>query len=124
MWGLWRKTGQAFSSLANTEQMNELNLRGRLLTTLFRRGQANETIDVIGLARSCAVSVADVLVELDQLACAGLVGRLTDARPLPEVRLTMAGLACATALARLQAAEPAKPNRRSSLPLARARRAA
>jgi len=96
--------------------MNELNLRGRLLATLFRRGQVNENIDVLGLAEGCRGRLADVLVGLDQLARAGLV----DARRL---RLTLAGLACATALARHQAAR-AEEDRRSSPLLPSACRAA
>jgi hypothetical protein len=96
--------------------MNELNLRGRLLTTLFRRGQANENIDLFGLAESCACSPAEVRASLAQLAQAGLV----DAR---RARLTLAGLACATALARYQAA-PAERGRRSSPLLSSACRAA
>jgi len=70
--------------------MNEPRLCGRLLTRLFRNGQAGETTDIISLARSCGSDVLAVLRAMAALERAGLA----DARRL---RLTLSGLALAAA---------------------------
>jgi hypothetical protein len=70
--------------------MNEPRLCGRLLTRLFRNGQAGETTDIISLARGCGADVLAVLRAMAALERAGLA----DARRL---RLTLSGLALAAA---------------------------
>src|SRR5262245_16905157 len=70
--------------------MNEPRLCGRLLTRLFRNGQAGENTDIIGLSRSCGADVLAVLRAMAALERAGLA----DARRL---RLTLSGLALAAA---------------------------
>ena|SRR5687768_12647749 len=70
--------------------MNEPRLCGRLLTRLFRNGQAGETTDIISLARSSGSDVLAVLRAMAALERAGLA----DARRL---RLTLSGLALAAA---------------------------
>jgi hypothetical protein len=70
--------------------MNEPRLCGRLLTRLFRNGQAGETTDIISLAHSCGTDVLAVLRAMAALERAGLA----DARRL---RLTLSGLALAAA---------------------------
>jgi hypothetical protein len=70
--------------------MNEAKLCGRLLTRLFRRGQAGESIDIVTLAEEAGASVFAALKAMSVLERAGLA----DARRL---RLTLAGLALAAA---------------------------
>jgi hypothetical protein len=70
--------------------MNDPRLCGRLLTRLFRNGQAGETTDIISLAHRCGVDVLAVLRAMAALERAGLA----DARRL---RLTLSGLALAAA---------------------------
>jgi hypothetical protein len=70
--------------------MNEPKLCGRLLTQLFRRGQAGERIDIVSLAEEAGASVLAALKAMTALERAGLA----DARRL---RLTLSGLALAAA---------------------------
>jgi hypothetical protein len=79
--------------------MNEPRLSGRLLTRLFHSGQAGETADIIGLARSCGSDVLGVLRAMAALERAGLA----DARRL---RLTLSGLALAAALSGSEQTSP------------------
>jgi hypothetical protein len=87
--------------------MNEPNVWGRLLLSLLRRGQDNETVDLFALAGDCATSSFELLRALEALQSRGLV----DARRL---RLSLDGLAVAQAL-RSQSARPvAETERRKS----------
>jgi hypothetical protein len=94
--------------------MNEPKLCGRLLTQLFRRGQAGETIDIVTLADEAGTSVLAALKAMTALEGAGLA----DARRL---RLTLAGLALAAAFSERH---PAGDELRSSRPVLSARDAA
>ncbi|HTV19607.1 MAG TPA: hypothetical protein VMG12_13070 [Polyangiaceae bacterium] len=97
--------------------MNEPRLCGRLLTRLFRNGQASENTDIIGLARSCDADVLSVLRAMAALERAGLA----DARRL---RLTLSGLALAAAFSEPERSASPRRERRSGRSLPSARRAA
>ena len=94
--------------------MNEPKLCGRLLTQLFRRGQAGERIDIVSLAEESGSSVLAALKAMTALERAGLA----DARRL---RLTLSGLALAAAFSERQ---PAGDEMRTSRPVLSARDAA
>ena len=98
--------------MANTERMNEPRLCGRLLTTLFRCGRDNETIDIIGLAGRCGAELPAVRRAMTALERAGLAdaGRL---------RLTLAGLALGAALSEPSERERVEQRPRRGLPRAR-----
>jgi hypothetical protein len=85
--------------------MNEPRLCGRLLTRLFRNGQAGETTDIISLARSCGSDVLAVLRAMAALERSGLA----DARRL---RLTLSGLALAAAFSEPESSESQPKERR------------
>jgi hypothetical protein len=85
--------------------MNEPKLCGRLLSQLFRRGQAGERIDIVSLADEAGTTVAAASKAMAALERAGLA----DARRL---RLTLSGLALAAAFSERHAAgEPARQSR-------------
>jgi hypothetical protein len=88
--------------------MNEPKLCGRLLTRLFRNGQAGETTDIISLARSTGADVLAVLRAMAALERAGLA----DARRL---RLTLSGLALAAAFSEREASASPEPGPGRSL---------
>jgi hypothetical protein len=94
--------------------MSEAKLCGRLLTQLYRRGQAGEGIDIVSLSEEAGASVLASLKALTALERAGLA----DARRL---RLTLSGLALAAAFSQRRAAG-AEP--RTSRPALSARDAA
>ncbi|HKO93585.1 MAG TPA: hypothetical protein VJU61_20670 [Polyangiaceae bacterium] len=91
----------------------------RLLTTLFVRSQANDSIDLLLLSERAGASPYAVLRALSALQDAGLV----DARRL---RLTLNGLALASALVgpRAEVPEASSGEPSSSEPAASARHAA
>ncbi len=104
--------------------MNEPRLCGRLLTRLFRNGQAGETTDIISLARGCGADVLAVLRAMAALERAGLA----DARRL---RLTLSGLALAAAFSDPEASasqhrepRPGRPLSEGSAPVPSAAKSA
>jgi glycine/D-amino acid oxidase-like deaminating enzyme len=85
------KTGHLFSILATTERMTFRNPHVRLLLTLAKLSQADETIDLMSLSEAARLSPLSALRALVALETKGWV----DARKL---RLTLAGLAIAQAI--------------------------
>jgi hypothetical protein len=110
-----RKTGQAFSPLANTERMNDTKLCARIAKELFRRAQATERADIFDLAEACGASLFAALKAVEKLDRAGFV----DGRRL---RLTLAGLALVTAFSRRREVESTQEV--AGRPLPRAQHAA
>jgi hypothetical protein len=110
-----RKTGQAFSPLANTERMNDTKLCARIAKELFRRAQATETADIFDIADACGASVFAALKAVEKLDRAGFV----DGRRL---RLTLAGVALVAAFSHRRAPESTQEG--AGRPLPRAQHAA